>query len=929
MKYYLPKLFTNKSISKVFLFSLLGMTFFVIIVIGSFGVHQEKQKFKIESEKIHDNFYKDQKNKLLRETQSLINFIDNERQQTRNLLKNDIRSRVYEAHSVASNIYENYKHKLSHSDIKNIIINALRPLRFNKGKGSFYINNLNGIVIMDPENTNFECKNKLALKDVYGAPIIQNEIETAKAKNEGYTDYSWQNDNEQKIHPKISFVKLFKPFNWYIGCTQYVENYKNDVKLNTLKSISDLKFNPNYSIAVFGFDGTCFSHENSEIVGKNLWTKENPDGKKVVQELITRGTDENGGFIIYNNPFDKNNSTTTLTYAKAFKDWQWVICSSVNTTELHNAIAKRKQELESSVNRYVLRLSIVLLLTGVFIVFFTRYIVKLSKSGIEVFTNFFEQATSDSTLIDTSSLSFREFKKLGELANQMVQKRKEAENQLHIETAYFEQLFENSPEAIAITDPESKGIKINKQFTNLFGYTKEDIEGVVIDTLLTDKTKENEAINLNSITARGQLIEVETRRKCKNGKLVDVSIMGNPIIANNKVQAIFGIYRDITQRKEYEKHLKEAKNRAEESDRLKSAFLANMSHEIRTPMNHILGFTDLMTTQFIEEKERQEYASLIKQSGSNLLQLINNIIDLSKIESRQIKLHKTPTSINQVLAVLYEKYYSHKNTFNRNNLILKVQKALSDQDSVIITDAKRLEQLLSNLIDNAIKFTEEGSVEFGYQLRDNNTLEFFVSDTGIGIPEDNLKDIFKTFRQVDGSDTRQYGGTGLGLTITHRLVEILGGTISIESTIRKGTSFYISLPYTKPEKSESELYNWKDKKILIVDDEKNNFEFFKSSIAKTNATIFWAKNGLEAIDLCQSVEFDLILMDVQMPSMNGFDATKQIKSHNANITIIGQTAYNEQDYKQRMMNAGCDDYLTKPIHSGELLDSINRQFSIN
>ncbi|RUT78235.1 cache domain-containing protein [Ancylomarina longa] len=938
MKYIFGKIFEDKSISKVFLISLLSTSFLLIITLGIFWIQQEIQKFDEESTKVQANFFKNQEKTLQHETQTLINFIENERRQTRNLLKKDIRNRVHEAHSIATNLYENYKDQLPDEDLKKLIVDALRSVRFNDGEGFFYINNLDGSVIMDPKQPSMEGENRLSLKDVYGMPIIQNEIKTAKSKQEGYSNYSWQKDDEQKIYPKISFVKLFKPYNWYIGCTQYVEKYKTEIQKKILNKITDLRFDDSITIAVFSFDGTCLAHSRKDLIGKNLWYTKDHDKKMIVQEFITRGTDENGGFIRYSDPFQQDTSKylSKLMYAKSFKDWQWVIGSGVHTDELNRSIARKKSELKASVNNYILKACIILLLTSILIGFLTRFMIKISKSGLNVFTKFYEKAASKSILIDTTTLHFKEFKRLGQLANQMILKRQETEHQLNIETAYFEQLFENSPEAIAITDNESKGIKINRQFTNIFGYTKEDIDGVVIDSLLADESKKEEAKNLNAMTSKGQLIEIETKRRCKNGEFIDVSIMGNPILIEGKSIAIFAIYRNITQRKEYEQHLTEARHKAEESDKLKSAFLANMSHEIRTPMNHILGFTDLISNQDIENEDRQEYAELIKQSGNSLLQLINNIIDLSKIESKQIKLNKQKISINRILSSLYEKYYHHKNTIQKSHLILKIQKALSDKDSVIISDAHRLEQLLSNLIENAIKFTNEGSVEFGYHLKDQKTIEFFVKDTGIGIPKSAIQNIFQLFRQFDGSDTRQFGGTGLGLTISQRLAELLGGEISVKSEENKGTSFYVSLPYIQNYKldqsseiGKEKLYDWSGKKILIVDDEKNNYAFFKASLTKTNAEIIWAKNGIEAISFCEKVKVDMILMDIQMPVMNGYEATKQIKLQNAQIPIIGQTSFVQKEYKQKVMDAGCDDYLTKPIKSSVLLESINKQFFIN
>lgn len=935
MKFILTKLFNNKSISKVFLFSLLSISIGLILVFGLFVIHQEKQKFQRESLQIRQDFLKNQKKTLQQETQTLINYIENERLQTRNLLKKDISTTVYEAHSIATNLYKSYKDKLNKKELQELIINALNSVRFNNGKGYFYINKLNGTVVMDPENPKWIGRNKLQVKDVYGVPIIQNEIETVKSVGEGYTDYSWQAENSQKIHPKISFVKIFKEFDWYIGCTQYVNNYKLEIQEKILEKITDLRFDDNFTITVISFDGTCLAHTNKTLVGRNLWNITDKNGNKIVKEFISRGTDSEGGFIEYLDPFANSNERPLpkLTYAKSYKDWQWIIGSGIHLDELNQTIKNRNDELQANVNNYIFNGVILVILVVFCIVIFSRYVVRITKTGLYVFTRFFEKAASESLRINISSLQFKEYKELGELANQMISKRDKIERQLNIETAYFEQLFENSPEAIAITDNESKGIKINKKFTELFGYTLEDIKGVGIDNLLADEERQGEANKLNTLTANGQLVEIETKRKCKTGELIDVSIVGNPIIIDDKPIAIFGIYRDITQRKLYEQHLTEAKNKAEESDLLKSAFLANMSHEIRTPMNHIIGFTDIMTSQNINENERLEYGELIKQSSNNLLQLINNIIDLSKIESRQIKLNWANYNLNGILTVLFEKFYDLKNNINKSHITLQVQKALSDKDALLFTDAKRLEQLLSNVLDNAIKFTNEGSVEFGYQTIENESaIEIYVRDTGIGIPESVLKDIFMSFRQIDGSDTRQYGGTGLGLTITHRLTEVLGGKIRVESKENEGTCFYIQFPFNLENEDKlykENLYNWSGKKILIVDDQRNNFTYFRTALEHTHAQIFWAKNGIEAISLCESVKVDIVLMDIQMPVMNGYEATKRIKHRNARIPIIGQTAFVEKDNKTKAIAAGCDDYIVKPVKTKTLLDSINKQFSIN
>lgn len=938
MKFILAKLFEDKSIAKVYLVSLLSISLLLISILGIFWVQQARQKFKQEAKQIQEDFFSNQEKTLQYETQTLLNFIENEKDQTRNVLKKEIKIRVNEAYTIADNLYKTCNNTLNKEDLKKLITDALGSIRFSNDNGYFYINTLDGKVILDPKNRDWQGKNMLSLTDIYDHPIIKSEIDIAKKEGEGYNNYSLKNNDGHKIHQKISYVKIFKPYSWYIGYTQFIDTHKQKIQEKVLAKITKMSFNKNVTTTVIGFDGTFLAHSQKNLVGKNFWTLKDDNGNKIIQELINRGTDINGGFVKYLDPFIEGSKEvkSKIMYAKAYKDWQWIIGSGAHTIELSNAIHQKRNKLKSNVTSYFIKLFLLVLLSSILIILFSRFVLKINKSGLELLTQFYKNAATESKTIDTSKLFLKEFKILGEHANEMVSKRKKIEHRLNIETAYFEQLFENSPEAIAITDNESKGIKINKQFTNLFGYTKEDLKGVVIDQLLADENKQNEANSLSQLTAKGQLVEIETIRKCKDGRLIDVSIMGNPLEVDGEQIAIFGIYRDITERKKYEKHLTEAKNKAEESDKLKSAFLANMSHEIRTPMNHIIGFTDIMTSERVEESDRQEYGALIKQSSRTLLQLINDIIDLSKIESKQIKLSRNDVPINSILSNLYEKYYYHKNQHNKEHLTLKVQKTLNDEDSIINTDPKRLEQLLSNLIENAIKFTNDGFVEFGYRLTNSNNIEFFVKDTGIGIPKSAIEDIFHSFRQIDGSDTRQYSGTGLGLTISHRLAEILGGKISVESEENAGTCFYISLPYKHnssenpiEEEIEEEKINWRGKNILVVDDDKTNYSFFKATLENTKADVIWAKNGAEAVEICHQNPVDLVLMDIQMPIMNGYEATKEIKSFNTNIPIIGQTAYFQKEYKQKVIAAGCDDFLTKPIKTKILLKSIAKQFTTN
>jgi signal transduction histidine kinase len=370
------------------------------------------------------------------------------------------------------------------------------------------------------------------------------------------------------------------------------------------------------------------------------------------------------------------------------------------------------------------------------------------------------------------------------------------------------------------------------------------------------------------------------------------------------------------------KELTIAKVKAEESDQLKSAFLANMSHEIRTPMNGILGFAELLKDDSTTPETRREYLDIITKSGRHLLSVINDIIDISKIEAGLMTIEKRRCDLNQVFSDIYLFFKKH-NEVNRKKIDIKLKLQLSNEASICHSDPNRLAQILNNLLGNAVKFTLSGTIEIGYKLADANSILIYVSDTGIGIPKDKLVRIFERFIQADNTNARKFEGTGLGLAISKALVELLGGSIWVESELNKGSVFYVRLPFVPVETGGIEIQeivdedyipDFKGKSVLVTEDVEENYKFFAALLAKTNATVLWAKNGREAVDLVDSnIKIDIILMDLRMPVMNGYEATRAIKRKRKDLPIIAQTAYSLDGDRTKSIDAGCDEYIAKPI----------------
>ena len=496
-------------------------------------------------------------------------------------------------------------------------------------------------------------------------------------------------------------------------------------------------------------------------------------------------------------------------------------------------------------------------------------------------------------------------------------------SELEASYANLQSVFDRINDGIVIHDLNGHIFMLNNQAKKIFNISSFG-DLTVFD--ISDRTSNRDSIIgiwLLAMDGQPQTVDWIIKQRGTDQE-VNVQITVDTTLWYGR-KVLISTIRDFTDRIKFENELIIAKQKAEESDRLKSAFLQNMSHEIRTPMNAICGFSNLLGNPQLSEEKRNSFINIIQNSSTQLLSIVTDILTISALETQQEKINIQSTSINGTVLELFSAF---KPLANNRKLTLDYQLHLSDDDSEIYTDKAKLSQILTNLLTNALKFTYNGNIEFGYERsKDSEMLQFYVKDSGIGIREEDHEKIFEHFRQADLTTSQKFGGTGLGLSISKAFVELLGGKIWLESEYEKGSTFFFTIPYQRvnqPCKPSSTAVQTSDHSstILVAEDEEYNYLYIEELLKPLNVKVIHAKNGKEAIEIAEdNDDIALILMDIKMPIKNGYDAAVIIKELKPSLHIVAQSAYALDSEKSKYIDI-FDEYITKPIKADELTGTV-------
>lgn len=581
-------------------------------------------------------------------------------------------------------------------------------------------------------------------------------------------------------------------------------------------------------------------------------------------------------------------------------------------------------------------LSIVLLVSIIGLsIYLSRYLVnhleKLTRYISQLARHNFDYADEQLNLRKSSSEIreiYREFRNMVAQLRIRESQRDRAINEVRESEKHYRELAELLPQSIFETDRLGNLVYVNRAWFKAFGFNPKDLEeGLNLIEILQTNT-DNNLFGMNRVE-NSDYIAIR-----KDNSRFPAQVYSDTITKGDKISGRRGIIIDATLRNKYIESLQRETARAVSSDKLKSSFLANMSHEIRTPMNSIIGFANLLSAQEVPETQKKEFVQHIQSSGKMLLSLIDDIIDIAKIEAGEIKIKPGSCEPVQLIKELAKSFEGYKSTLGKEGIKLKT--IFPREPINFQADSFRLKQILSNLTSNAIKFTEKGSVTISCRIKNERSLEFAVEDTGIGLTKEELNIIFSRFKRAHRTEEKNIAGTGLGLTISKNLVELMGGQMWVSSVPGEGSRFSFELPFKRISKQgkssdiqskerESRIYNWDGRTILVAEDDETSYVFIKEILQKTNARIVHAVNGKEVVEAVKFTEdIDIVLMDIHMPFIDGYNATRMIKKMRPSLPIIAQTAYAMDGDREKSIMAGCDDYLTKPINPPSLLAKISQ-----
>jgi two-component system, sensor histidine kinase len=771
----------NKKVSSKFLMYSMVVVSISIIVVAFLYIIIQIREFKNDSESSRYNYMESQKSVAKNETEKVVDYINYTRMFIEDKMKTDLRERTIQAWLIIDNIYRANKGRYSTAQISKMVNDALRPIRFNRGRGYFFMVSMDGTELLYPVAPQFEGKNLLDLKDDKGNFVIRDELKVISESDEGYvTDY-WMKPGEgkHKLFPKISYIKRYADLDAYVGCGEYLDNVERDVQEEVLQKIKTIRFGKDGYIFVNTFDGKAVIIDSDKYkAGDNVWDLTDPDGIKVIQEEYKIAQRKEGGFLSYK--WKKLNSSkviSKITFVKGVPEWEWVVGAGIYVDEIDVQIAKDRSVLYANLAIQIIFTFCTLLGVLIILFFITRKLAANIDGEFNLFAQKLSLAVNEGLLLNKEDFELMDLQIVAEKINEVVKNKATTEAALKDSEMLFRTIFENVPVMLGVIDLPKQHFKWNSQIRQMF-----DVKAISLDNISSFKKWLTESsINKNFeelvTDGQGQFWELELNTK----KGVRIQNWAH-LVTNNDEIVLVGY--DITE-------IRESQTKLKALNATKDKFFSIIAHDLRGPIGSLNSFLDLFTQDEykLTDEELKTNMEVMKIASNKTYELLENLLTWARSQMDDITFDPKLNHLKEVVDLnisLFSSIAKGKDI----QLISNV-----NNDIPFIFDFEMMSAVLRNLINNALKFTNAKGIIIVSARIEGKNVAVTVEDTGVGMPSDICDKIFDISSQISStSGTSGEIGTGLGLILCKEFVEKQGGTISVKSELGKGSSFTFTIP---------------------------------------------------------------------------------------------------------------------------------------
>jgi PAS domain S-box-containing protein len=908
---------SKQSIIRIFLLSMLVVSFISIVVSGYTWINTEFRQFGEDAQEMRKEYIESQKLLVKNEVQRVIDYVDYMRSRIDRRLREMLKERVYEAHAIATNIYRQYRGQKSEGDMKRLIKEALRPVRFNKNRGYLYIYTLDGILELYPVKPQLEGENQLNLQDKQGNDVVKQEIAQVKNQREGFLEYTWKEPgaNPDMIYSKVAFVKYFEPFNWYIGSKEYREDFIHDTQLEILERIGKIKFGQEGYIFAVNFDGvTLWNDIRPDLIGTKVWATGDSQGADTVRKAREAAKQPGGGFIDYTwfklrgkNPIRK------ISFVMGIKDWQWIIGAGIYLDEIENVISHKRIELEQKVKRLAVKIIGLFLVIFVVVLLITLLFSRKLRKEFDVFLSFFKNSAVSHEKIDREKLFAEEFKILADSANRMLAERQKIENSLRESEERLAVTFRSLAEGVITTDTEQHVVLINRSAEQLTGWSQDKALGkplAEVFHLVSEETREVHHPMEEGTPAEPCLV-------AGNGTKCLISHSSAPICDHTgKVMGSVIVFQDITGKKRLEEELQ----KAHQLEAL-GLLAGGIAHDFNNLLTGIMGNISL--------------AKMVSQSGTKIHDILDQAEKASVKSKALIQQILTfasggaPVKEAHAIAAIIKESVS----FALRGSNVKCEFRLPPDLWGVDVDKDQVNQVFYNLVINAVQAMPGGGTVnlsaqnldsgqgIGLPLADRKYVKVTIEDPGTGIPKDLLKKVFDPYFSTKPR------GSGLGLASVYSIMQKHEGYVHVDSEPGKGATFTLYFPAAaedSPGPGADTTNRGPGARVMIMDDDPIVGDVAVKMLDHLGYRPEVAHDGQQAVELYKKAlemnqPYQVVIMDLTIPGgMGGAEAVKELLTIDPHVKAIVSSGYSNDPIMANFRTYGFRSCIKKPYQLQEL-----------